>query len=145
MPNNEEAQEARGGHQAPENAKQSQIRESFGPVHRNAMPTAPAHTAAMIREACGHFRRPQKTLFERAEHPTSRSVRIFWTLNRLNRTPYIALNAPLLDPESARHDHVCARSSGKRRKVRSVRARSSEPPFPVGPERTDSRPQPLAP
>ena len=34
--------------------RKSQIGESFGPVHRNAMPTAPAHTAAMISKV-GHL------------------------------------------------------------------------------------------
>ena len=62
--------------------RKSQIRESFGPVQRNAMPTAPARAIAMIREACGHFRRPQKPLSEHTEYPKSRSMGLFWNLNQ---------------------------------------------------------------
>ena len=54
-----------------------------------------------IREACGHFRRPQKPFFEQTEHPSSRSMHLFWTLNRLDVTtfaPVRAGNAQKCDP-----------------------------------------------
>ena len=46
-----------------------------------------------IRKACGHFRRPQKPLFERTEYPKSHSIRLFWTLNRLHASTLAPLRA----------------------------------------------------
>ena len=48
---------------------------------------------AGIREACGYFRRPQKPLFERIEYPKSRSIRLFWTLNRPPVTTFAPVRA----------------------------------------------------
>ena len=52
---------------------------------------APPHAGPWgrrIREACGHFRRPQKPLSEHTEYPKSRSMGLFWNLNRAPVTTF---------------------------------------------------------
>ena len=57
------------------------------------------HAAALvprgrrIREACGHFRRPQKPLSEHTEYPKSRSMGLFWNLNRAPVTTFAPVRA----------------------------------------------------
>ena len=46
-----------------------------------------------IREACGHFRRPQKPLSEHTEYPKSRSMGLFWNLNRAPVTTFAPVRA----------------------------------------------------
>ena len=62
------------------------LRHSLRPVS-----LTPPHTPRQgrrIREACGHFRRPQKPLSEHTEYPKSRSMGLFWNLNRAPVTTF---------------------------------------------------------
>ena len=56
-------------------------------------PHAPASRGRRIREACGHFRRPQKPLSEHTEYPKSRSMGLFWNLNRAPVTTFAPVRA----------------------------------------------------
>ena len=61
--------------------------------YRSATKCCSRSSHSAIREACGHFRRTQKPLFEHTEYPESRSMRLFWTLNRLLVTRFAPVRA----------------------------------------------------